>query len=100
MGLGFSVPIYEDIGIVAVCAQENSLVVYLLNRLSRYFLDDLEKLSKLQSCSLDRSVGQEPTVFVMPSLNLTISIGPSECSHIGRRQKTRAKADFSEDSLS
>ncbi len=100
MRLCFSVAVYENICVVSVSAQEDSLVIYLLDGLPRYFLDNFEKLSELQSRSLCMWVGKKPTVLVMPSLNRSMSISPSACSHSGRMLKTRVNADFSEDSLS
>ena len=63
------------------------------------FLTILRSCPDFQSCSLGKPTFMKPTVLVMPSLNLTISIVPSECSHSSRRLKTRAKADLSDKSL-
>lgn len=83
---------------IAVCAQEDSFIDYLFDRLPRNSLDDFEKLSSF-SLVLCICLGGKPTVLVMPSLNLSISVGPSRCSHSGRRLKTIASADFSDSSL-
>jgi hypothetical protein len=83
MRLCFLVPVYEDVCVVSVGAKEDCLIVYLLIGLPRYFLDDFKKLSTLQSYPKSTRIGKKPTVLVMPSLNFSISTGPSKCSHFG-----------------